>query len=120
MVTTRITEALPITRPRAVRKARNLLARRALREERRASRWNMLPRNFLQQIFGSLARGIVGRKVALQILLQQLARFIQVAVLADVGLGAGKEHLGTSGGHAEGLLEHGIALGQALAGSQRL
>jgi len=42
MVTTQITEALPITRPRAVRKVRNRLALSAFRLKDSASVRNML------------------------------------------------------------------------------
>src|SRR5579862_7582876 len=97
MVTTRITEAFPITSPRAVRKLRNLLARRASQLNRSASpKYTGLrgSSGLLQQSFGLLARRIVRRQVALQVLAQQIPRLLQVASLFDVDAGACEIHRG--------------------------
>src|SRR6266436_5257253 len=90
IVTTRITEALPITRPSAVRKVRILFAWSACRLNRRDSVKFFIPdlrsRNFFEHLFREFARRIVRGQIAFQVLLQQILRLIQVSTLLDVSV----------------------------------
>src|SRR5258708_5016069 len=118
MVTTRITDAFPITSPRAVRKLRTLFAHNDCTLNRSASRINIswplsLPSGALriaEQLFGLFARRIVGREFRLQITFQQDFGLIQIALLLHIGAGPGENHLGTIGLQLLGLLENRLAL----------
>src|SRR5215469_4269718 len=103
MVTTRMTLALPITSPRAVRNARTLLARSASMLDRSASRWNIRTcsaagsrsgADFSQQSLSFLARWIVWCERRVEIFLEQLARLVQVALRFHINVGTFEHDLG--------------------------
>src|ERR1044071_6615675 len=98
MVTTRITEATPITIPRAVSPDRTGLARNACALNFSASPRNMRSASrLLQQLFRVGARRVVGGERSGQILPQQLPGGLQVAVVLDVRFGFGEHELGAVG-----------------------
>src|SRR5664279_307963 len=97
MVTTRMTEALPITIPSAVNRDRTLFALRARTLNRKASPSCMRSSagaGLFQELLGLTAGGIVGRERQIQIPDQEFPRSIQVALGLDVGLGALEHQLG--------------------------
>src|SRR5436190_8855980 len=107
MVTTRITDATPITMPSAVSTERIGLARKAcalnLSDSPRNIGYRTLPHltyachltaRLLKQLFRLRARRIVGREPCAQVLPQQLARGFQIAAILDVGFGLGEDDFG--------------------------
>src|SRR5258708_15332820 len=99
MVTTRMTEAFPITSPSAVRKLRTLFAHNDCTLNRSASRINMSQApasgtlRLAKQLLGLFARRILGREFRLKITLQQDLGLIQIALLLYIRAGAGENHL---------------------------
>src|SRR5215467_6914292 len=120
MVTTRITEATPITMPRPVRTERTGLARSACTLNFSDSPSSMSSGSrLLEKLAGFGARRIVGGKVGSEIALQQLARQIQIPATPDVGVGTGEHDFRTVGldllGRLKGLVTF---LEAALAGEK--
>src|SRR5579862_327848 len=101
MVTTRITEAVPMTIPRPVRMERMGLARKACALKRTASPKNMeqglgAP-HLAQEFFGLRSRRIVRGEGHAQVTLQQIFGLVQIAIVLDVKIRLRKNDPGTVG-----------------------
>src|SRR5262245_20196749 len=121
MVTTRITEATPITIPSAVRMERTGLERNACALNLRDSPKNM-PRSgpcLFEKLFGLGAWRIVGRESGREVLLEKLAGGVQIASVPDVGVRFGEHHLGAVGRDPVGGLNCLITFLEAAAAGQK-
>src|ERR1051326_3880822 len=113
MVTTRMTEAVPITIPRPVRRERTGFARSAwalkLKASRRCMGLRLAAPYLVEELFGFRLGRIVGGQIQTHVLLEQVAGNIQISFALDVDLGAREDHLGTAGRQL-------LGFGEALVG----
>src|SRR5712692_6492004 len=123
MVTTRMTDALPITMPSPVRNERAGLARSSLTLNRRASPRciaGLAAGNLLEELLRLGARRVIGCQAGGKIAFEQRLRRLEIPFIPDVGFSSREQKLRTVRRDLFGLLEALIAFLIAALFGQKL